>query len=330
CGVVGGTWRWLISFLVGAGGFGLTWWLAEAGFGVERSPAVSIAAMAGSLLATPFGWWASQESSPGRWGRPSTAPGSSNPGHVFVSFSHRRDGGYTRRLAAFLAEAGIPVWFDQEIITGHRWASVIREHIDLCAAFIVIMTPEAEESDWVGREVTHAEKKGKPILPLLLRGEPFFSLANIQHEAVTGGAMPGPQFIQRLRDLVNTVDATATRMANPMANPTGTGTPAQGTAALVRPAGSATDTGAGTCQAQRPLAGPAGTIGTPEVPHSPHGNGRGAQTPPRGIANRRRPIRLAANPRLRRRLWLAAGPAVVILAVAALPFLIGPDRVTGT
>src|SRR5262249_8251474 len=211
--------------------------------------------------ATRCGWWAGQESSPGRWGRPGTAPGSSNPGqpagHVFVSFSHRRDGGYTRRLAAFLADAGIPVWFDQEIITGHRWASVIREHIDSCAAFIVIMTPEAEESDWVGREITHAEKKGKPILPLLLRGEPFFSLANIQHEAATGGAMPSPQFIQRLRDLVNPVNATATRTANP----TGTGTPAQGTAALVHPAGPATDTDAGTDRAQTPLADHAGTIG---------------------------------------------------------------------
>src|SRR5262249_53770311 len=95
-------------------------------------------------------------------------------------------------------------------------------------------------------------------------------------------------------------------------------------------AGPATDTGAGTGHAQTPLADRAGTGSSAEVPHGPHGNGPGAQAPPRGIANRRRPIPLASSPRLRGWLWLAAGSAAVILAVAALPFLIGPDRATVT
>jgi hypothetical protein len=73
-------------------------------------------------------------------------------GHVFISYSHDEAGPYVERLGAYLTEAGIPVWFDTEIITGHRWAHVIRDQIDTCAAFIVIMTPRADQSGWVNRE----------------------------------------------------------------------------------------------------------------------------------------------------------------------------------
>jgi hypothetical protein len=152
---------------------------------------------------------------------------------VFISFSHRRDGEYVQRLAAFLTEAGVPAWFDQKIPTGDRWATVIRDHIDTCAALIVVMTPEAEKSDWVSREIEHAEKKGKPILPLLLRGKPFFSLANIQYEAVVDGAMPGPEFVRRLSDLVSAVNVTATgAVTRDTGNGPGIQAPPHGIAAL--------------------------------------------------------------------------------------------------
>ena len=106
------------------------------------------------------------------------------------------------RLAGYLTASGLPVWFDHEIISGHRWANVIREQIDTCGAVIVVMTPEADESDWVAREIAQADETGKPILPLLLKGRRLISLANIQYENVTGGEMPGPAFMARLRSLL--------------------------------------------------------------------------------------------------------------------------------
>jgi len=118
------------------------------------------------------------------------------------------------RLAAYLAASGLPVWFDHEIISGHRWANVIREQIDTCGAVIVVMPPEADESDWVAREIAHADESGKPILPLLLKGRRFFSLANIQYKSVTGGEIPGPAFMARLRSLLELepVPAEAVRL----------------------------------------------------------------------------------------------------------------------
>jgi len=120
-------------------------------------------------------------------------------GHIFISYSHSQDRGYAERLAAYLASCGHRVWFDKEIIQGDRWPQAIRTNIDSCAAFIVVMTPEAERSEWVEKEIDQAHHTSRPILPLLLRGARFFTLANVQYEDVTGGRMPSPNFMQHLR-----------------------------------------------------------------------------------------------------------------------------------
>jgi len=62
----------------------------------------------------------------------------------------------------------------------------------------VVMTPEAERSRWVEREVLLAEREGRPIVPLLLRGREFPLLINVQYVDVTGGQMPGTGFYDRL------------------------------------------------------------------------------------------------------------------------------------
>jgi hypothetical protein len=116
---------------------------------------------------------------------------------VFISYA-RQDRPYVEQLADHLAAAGVPVWFDHELTAGQRWLEMIRSEIDRCAAFVVVMTPESEESDWVNREINRAEEKGKPVFPLLLRGGLFFRLSNLQAENVTGGNLPPPSFIARL------------------------------------------------------------------------------------------------------------------------------------
>ena len=75
------------------------------------------------------------------------------PGHVFISYRHDDDVPYVQRLTGHLTSEGVSVWFDREIVTGDRWDRVIRLKIDTCAAFVVVMTPRAEESDWVAREI---------------------------------------------------------------------------------------------------------------------------------------------------------------------------------
>jgi hypothetical protein len=121
-------------------------------------------------------------------------------GSIFISYAHE-DLGYARRLAAFLTRTGADVWMDDEIPTGERWESVLREQIKTCASLLVVMSPAAARSDWVAREVGYARHLGKQILPLLLRGPVMGGLEDVQFEDVTDGTMPGPAFVERLRGL---------------------------------------------------------------------------------------------------------------------------------
>jgi hypothetical protein len=123
-------------------------------------------------------------------------------GHVFICYDHEEGGDYVARLAAHLTDAGVQVWYDREIITGHRWATQIRDQIDTAAAFIAVMTPRGERSDWINREIDQAQQAQLPIFPLLLAGTRYFSVADLQYEDVTQGHMPRDEFVQRLRDLV--------------------------------------------------------------------------------------------------------------------------------
>lgn len=121
-------------------------------------------------------------------------------GHVFVSYS-RKDATYVEALVAACAERGIEHWIDRHIDYGSRWANEIRDRVDACAVFVVVMTPEAEESEWVEREVHRAQAKKRPIMPLLLRGDEFFRLAAHQFEDVRDGVLPSEGWFGRIREL---------------------------------------------------------------------------------------------------------------------------------
>jgi TIR domain-containing protein len=106
-------------------------------------------------------------------------------GHVFLSYGHGEDSGtYVKSLADHLTNAGVPVWFDNDIEVGENWEDVIMSRIDASVAFIVVMTPEAQESDNVSDEINYAKDTKKVIVPLLLHGNRLFNLSNIQYEKV--------------------------------------------------------------------------------------------------------------------------------------------------
>jgi hypothetical protein len=123
-------------------------------------------------------------------------------GHVFISYEHG-DKSYVDRLAAFLTKEGIPVWYDFSIVPGDRYAEVLQEQLDGSAAVMVVLTPEAAESDWVRKEVNYAVATNRPILPIELRPtKELLQLASLQREDVRGGTMPSSALLQRLRSLL--------------------------------------------------------------------------------------------------------------------------------
>jgi len=117
--------------------------------------------------------------------------------HVFISYSDK-DSDYTHKLAAEIEKHDIPVWIDDRIDYGTRWPHVIQEKIDSCKAFILIMSDNAIESEWVNNELTYAQSKGKKIYSLLLEGDVWLSVASIQYVNVRNRRLPTESFFKKL------------------------------------------------------------------------------------------------------------------------------------
>lgn len=95
--------------------------------------------------------------------------------HIFISYS-KQNKDYAHLLKAKLLAEGFSVWMDDAIEPSDDWWRNIRQAIRECAAFTLIMTPEAEDSHWVVQELSYALELKKPFFPLL-RDRQFQSVA---------------------------------------------------------------------------------------------------------------------------------------------------------
>jgi hypothetical protein len=120
---------------------------------------------------------------------------------VFISYSHR-DLDFVRKLDQALKQEGFSVWFDERIRVSEVWTTSIMDAIKNCSAFVVIMTPDAQQSDWVEREILLAQQHQKPIFPVLLKGNAFPLLVNVQYVQVQENLMPPSSFYDHLSSSV--------------------------------------------------------------------------------------------------------------------------------
>lgn len=117
--------------------------------------------------------------------------------HVFISYS-RQDTDYVNQLKAFLNENGIKGWVDDQIEHGDQWFNDINNAIKSSGAFLVVMSPDAEKSEWVQKEILLAKRYHTPIFPLLLRGTELPILIDLQFADVRSGQMPDANFHRRV------------------------------------------------------------------------------------------------------------------------------------
>jgi formylglycine-generating enzyme required for sulfatase activity len=71
------------------------------------------------------------------------------------------------------------------------------------------MSPRSKESHWVDIELTRALERRKPIFPLLLEGEHWFRVGNIQAPNVAGNKLPPADFFESVRAYFPTAADTA-------------------------------------------------------------------------------------------------------------------------
>ncbi len=136
-------------------------------------------------------------------------------GHIFISYSHR-DLEYAHQLADNLQEQGLDVWIDARLDYGSHWPVELQKQLDSCDAFILIMPPHSYASEWVQNELQRANRKQKPIFPLLLEGEePWLSVKLTQYYDVRGGKLPDAKFYSDITRVVPAPVGQANRGLDP-------------------------------------------------------------------------------------------------------------------
>jgi hypothetical protein len=92
---------------------------------------------------------------------------------LFISHSSQDDG-FVRELRAALADHGQAGWIDSRELRGGDplWPD-IQKAIEDASAYAVVVSTDALQSKWVGKELTHAlrlrDERGKdkfPVIPL--------------------------------------------------------------------------------------------------------------------------------------------------------------------
>src|SRR5690606_26246564 len=81
-----------------------------------------------------------------------------------------------------------------------------QQKIRQCAAFILVMTPASNASDWVHDELDLAKESNCELLPILLAGDRFFGLGPIHCEMLQGGEMPTELFLKAVRAAIGEGD----------------------------------------------------------------------------------------------------------------------------
>jgi hypothetical protein len=128
---------------------------------------------------------------------------------IFISYS-RQDQGYVKGLISAFESRGLSVWIDDRIDYGSAWQQVIEKHLRACQVFVLVMTPRSYESHWVQCELSIALEMRKPIFPLLLEGERWFSVSAIQVVDVKSRGLPPDRFFQSVSaSIVDLTIATA-------------------------------------------------------------------------------------------------------------------------
>lgn len=90
---------------------------------------------------------------------------------IFLSYS-RKDSAVKDRVKQTLEDAGLRVWTDDKLTPGTpEWFQAIERAIDVTHVLVVLLSPDAKQSEWVQKEIGYAKAVKKSIFPVLVRGE---------------------------------------------------------------------------------------------------------------------------------------------------------------
>ncbi len=142
---------------------------------------------------------------------------------AFLSYA-AEDGAFATRLRSDLATHGVTAWADRaEARTGSGQPEALQAAIRACPAVLLVVSPAARSSHWVGRELGLAEMYGRPIVPVWSAGEQWLDCAPAALAGVPYVDARGSRYSEATVALVavlGTVGAGSGREDTPSATPT--------------------------------------------------------------------------------------------------------------
>jgi TIR domain len=118
--------------------------------------------------------------------------------HIFISYS-RADVEFALKLKQQLTDNNFEVWIDLEgIDAGRPWKQEIVDAIEICSAFVIILSPRSAQSYMVMRELTYAKEERRLILPWLMEGELWPLVADTQYATTIDGLIQALKHVPQL------------------------------------------------------------------------------------------------------------------------------------
>lgn len=88
--------------------------------------------------------------------------------HIFISYS-RKDIDFAGKIVKALAENDLDTWIDwKSIPKGEDWEQEIYRGVQEADAFLFLISPDSVMSQMCNKEIAHAVKNGKRILPIFI------------------------------------------------------------------------------------------------------------------------------------------------------------------
>lgn len=82
--------------------------------------------------------------------------------YLFISYAHQ-DTPFVQSLIEQLRQNDYYYWYDEGIESGRDWSDEIAERIEKCAQFVLVLSPNANDSDNVNDEIYYAKDCGRPF-----------------------------------------------------------------------------------------------------------------------------------------------------------------------
>ena len=116
-------------------------------------------------------------------------------GQIFISYSSK-DADFALKLFKSL-QPFYDVWIDQDDIKGGaKWEQLLKDAITNCDVFLVVVSSNSNNSDWVRRETILADRLNKFRIPIMLNDDMPLRLLDLQYIDFRGDYSGG------LRDLL--------------------------------------------------------------------------------------------------------------------------------